>query len=95
MFCFNEEIINNETIFRLNVETDNRVHFELIRDLLRAIVDNKVCSVTVSSESGVCTSGYICAGVDNNEQNFQIQDEARGTAAVPNVPTQTFCNTYR
>ena len=61
MFSFDEQTINNESIFRLQVETDNRAHFELIRDLLRAIVDNKVCSVTVSSESGMCTSGYICA----------------------------------
>ena len=60
MFSFDEQIINNESVFRLQVETDNRAHFELIRDLLRAIVDNKVCNVTVSSDSGGLTSGYIC-----------------------------------
>lgn len=61
MFSFNEQIHLDEGKYFLQIETDNRNNFELVRELLRAIVDNKVCNVTVSSDSGSLTSGYICA----------------------------------
>lgn len=67
MFSFNEQLHLDEGKYFLQIETDSRPNFELVRELLRAIVDNKVCSVTVSTDSGNITSGYICAGVDNNE----------------------------
>lgn len=64
MIVFNEQILTDENKFCIQVETDNRNSFELIRELLSAMVDNKVCSVTVSTEQDIVTSGYICADVN-------------------------------
>lgn len=67
MIRFNEQILNDENKYCIQMETDNRRSFELVRDLLRALIDHKVCSVTIADTNDVVTSGYICADVNNNE----------------------------
>lgn len=50
MISFNDQILNDEGKYCIQIETDNRDDYRLILYLLRGLIDNKDCSVTVTNK---------------------------------------------
>ncbi len=50
MISFNDQILNDEGKYCIQIETDNRDDYNLILYLLRGLIDNKDCSVTVTNK---------------------------------------------
>lgn len=49
MISFNEQILKDEGKYCIQIETDSEKDYKLIQSLIRGLIDDKICSVTVSS----------------------------------------------
>lgn len=50
MISFNDQILKDEGKYCIQVETDSRGDYDLILYLLRGLIDNKDCNVTVTEK---------------------------------------------
>ena len=50
MISFNDQILKDEGKYCIQVETDSKGDYELILYLLRGLIDNKDCNVTVTEK---------------------------------------------